>query len=177
MEDKYYKNIEELIINDAIYQKVKDYSKERNKVNTYYQIGKLLNDAGKHYGDNVIGKYSEKLMNKFGKKYNARTLRSMRQFYIIFNDDFWKPVVSKLTWTNSLLIMPLKDKYKMFYYIDLCIKQNLSKRELRERIKSKEYERLDESTKNKLINKQETNATDFIKNPIMIKNSLNYEHI
>ena len=56
-------------------------------------------------------------------------------------------------------------------------RQNLSYRELREKIKSKEYERLPEDTKNKLITKQETNVEDLIKNPICIKNSLNYNEI
>ena len=52
---------------------------------------------------------------------------------------------------------------------------NLSIRQLRERIKSNEYERLPESTKNKLINQDETNVVDYVKNPIMIKNNNNYE--
>ena len=53
--------------------------------------------------------------------------------------------------------------------------QNLSVRQLRERIKLNEYERLDVKTKNKLINKIENNVVDFVKNPIMIKNNNNYE--
>ena len=55
------------------------------------------------------------------------------------------------------------------------IKQNLAVRDLRRKIKSNEYERLDENTKFKLINKEEENIEDFIKNPILIKNSYNAE--
>ena len=173
----YYNEIKNKLIDNEVYQRVKDYSKERNKVITYFEIGKLLNEAGNKYGENIIGKYSEKLMKEVGKKYNVRTFRSMRQFYITFSDDFWKPVVSKLTWTNSLLIMPLKDKYKMLYYIEICVKQNLSKRQLQEKIKSNEYERLDDKTKQKLIKDEDIKVIDFMKNPIVIKNNYNYETI
>ena len=55
--------------------------------------------------------------------------------------------------------------------------QNLSVRELRERIKNKEYERLDDKTKEKLISSKETSVVDFIKNPIAIKNATNKEII
>ncbi len=173
----YYNEIKQKIIDNEVYSKVKDYSKERNTVITYFEIGKLLYEAGSKYGESVIQKYSDKLMVDVGKKYNERTLRSMRQFYVTFNDDFWKPLVSKLSWTNFLTIMPLKEKNKMFYYINQCIKYNLSKRQLQEKIKNKEYERIDEETKNKLINQQETKVSDFIKNPILIKNNYNYTKI
>ena len=46
MEDKYYENIKQCLIDNEIYKKVKDYSKERNTVITYYEIGRLLNEAG-----------------------------------------------------------------------------------------------------------------------------------
>ena len=55
--------------------------------------------------------------------------------------------------------------------------QNLSIRELRTKIKNDEYERLDENTKLKLINKEESKIEDFIKNPIIINNRNNYEII
>ena len=173
----YYDEIKNKLIDNEIYSKAKDYSKERNKVITYFEIGRLLNEAGSKYGEDIIGKYSEKLMIEVGKKYNPRTLRNMKQLYITFNDDFWKPLVSKLNWTNLLLIMPLKDKDKMYYYANLSIKENLSKRQLQLKIKNKEYERLDNKTKEKLITKEEIKVTDFIKNPIIIKNSNNYEEI
>ena len=54
---------------------------------------------------------------------------------------------------------------------------NLSKRQLREKIKTNEYERLDEETKSKLINNEEYYVTDFVKNPILIKNNFNYKEI
>ena len=70
----YYSEIKEKLIQSEIYDRVKDYSKDRNKVRVYFEIGKLLNDAGKEYGKNIIKQYSEKLMIDVGKKYNERTL-------------------------------------------------------------------------------------------------------
>ena len=70
----------------------------------------------------------------------------------------------------------LKDINEINYYVRLSEESNLSVRELRERIKNNEYERLDKETKLKLINKEETNIKDLIKNPIIIKNN-NYEVI
>ena len=52
----YYNEIKNKLIDDEIYQKTKDYSKEKHRVITYFEIGKLLSEAGKHYGENIIGK-------------------------------------------------------------------------------------------------------------------------
>ena len=70
----YYIEIKNKLIDNEIYEKVKDYSKERHRVITYYEVGKILYDAGSKYGENIIGKYAEKLVNEVGKKYNKRTL-------------------------------------------------------------------------------------------------------
>ena len=50
----YYEEIKNKIIDNEIYCKVKDYSKERNTVTTYFEIGRLLTEAGGKYGDNII---------------------------------------------------------------------------------------------------------------------------
>ncbi|MBO5183855.1 MAG: hypothetical protein J6B64_05645 [Bacilli bacterium] len=66
----YYDEIKNKLIDNEIYNRVKDYSKERNKVITYFEVGKLLDEAGKHYGENIIKEYSLKLINEVGKKFN-----------------------------------------------------------------------------------------------------------
>ena len=83
----YYNEIKNKIIDNEIYAKVKDYSKERHKVITYFEIGRLLNEAGGKYGDNIIEEYSKKLVIEVGKKYNRWTLFRMKQFYKIFNNS------------------------------------------------------------------------------------------
>lgn len=54
MKDKYYENIKESLINNEITKRVKDYSKNKSDLETYYKVGKLLSEAGKHYGEEII---------------------------------------------------------------------------------------------------------------------------
>ncbi len=173
----YYNEIKNELINNEIYKKVKDYSKNRSDLKTYYNVGRLLSEAGKHYGEGIIKNYSEKLSLDTNRKYNERTLRNMRQFYIRFKDSKWSSLKTVLTFTHYKLLLPIKDDNKINYYINITEKQNLSVRELRNRIKNNEYERLDEKTKLKLINKEEIKTEDFIKNPILIKSKYNKEKV
>ncbi len=173
----YYDEIKNKLIDNEIYNRVKDYLKERNKVITYFEIGKLLDEAGKHYGENIIKEYSLKLINEVGKKFNERTLRRIRQYYRVFCNKKWSPMATKLSWSHYTELLSIKDERKLNYYINISIKNNLSKRQLREKIKTNEYERLDEETKSKLINNEKYYVTDFIKNPILIKNNFNYKEI
>ena len=173
----YYDEIKNKLIDNEIYNRVKDYSKERNKIITYFEVGKLLDEAGKNYGENIIKEYSLKLINEVGKKFNERTLRRIRQYYRVFCNKKWSPMATKLSWSHYTELLSIKDERKLNYYINISIKNNLSKRQLREKIKTNEYERLDEKTKSKLINNEEYYVTDFVKNPILIKNNFNYKEI
>ena len=173
----YYDEIKNKLIDDEIYSKVKDYSKERHKVITYFEIGRILNEAGSVYGEDIIGEYSKKLMSEVGKKYNKRTLFRMRQFYNVFSDEKVSPLVTQLTWTHYIILLTLKDYNEIYYYIEQITIRNLTKRQLEEIIKNKEYDRLSEETKNKLIQDEKSNLKDFIKNPILIKNRNNYDVI
>ena len=59
----------------------------------YFETGKLLSEAGKEYGKNIIKQYSEKLIIEVGKKYNERNLRYMRQFYEMIKEIKWTQCV------------------------------------------------------------------------------------
>ena len=172
---KYYNEIKNKLIDNEIYSRVKDYSKERNKVITYFEIGKLLNEAGGKYGDNVIDEYSRRLVLEVGKKYNRRTLFRMKQFYSMFNDEKVSPMATQLTWSHYTELLSIKDSNKLTYYINVTKDNNLSKRELREKIKNNEYERLPIETKNKLIYKDKIEIKDLVPNPILIRNNYNIE--
>ena len=169
----YYDEIKEKLLKNEIYAKVKDYSKERNKVLTYFEVGKLLSEAGKEYGKNIIGQYAEKLVNEVGKKYNRRTLFRMKQFYNLLekqnSEQKVSPMVTQLTWSHYIALLPLKNVDEIKYYIDVCVKRNLTKRELETLIKSREYERLSEETKNKLVTNEELSLPDLVPDPILIK--------
>ena len=173
----YYDEIKEKLLKNEIYAKVKDYSKERNKILTYFEVGKLLSEAGKEYGNDIIGSYDEKLAIEVGKKYNVRTLCRIRQFYNVFKDEKWSPSATVLTWSHYTELLALNDINKINYYIDICKKQSLSRNDLRNKIRSKEYERLSEETKNKLVTNEELKLPDLVPNPILIKSEVNQEKL
>ena len=83
----------------------------------------------------------------------------------------------ELTYSHYVELLKFDDINVISYYINVAIAQNLSVRQLREKIKSNEYERLDKDTRNKLITNAETKVSDFIKNPILIRNIYDYENI
>ena len=170
----YYNEIKNEILNNEITKKIKDYSKNKSDLTTYYNVGKLLSEAGKHYGEGIIKEYSKKLSKELNKNYSVSTLRYMRQFY---ESGIHQTVSGELTWSHYIELLPLTNSGEIIYYSDLIIKNNLSVRELRKRIKNKEYERLDEQTKLKIINEEKLKLQDTIKNPIIIKNNANYEVI
>lgn len=133
--------------------------------------------AGKYYGEGIIKEYSQKLKNELGKNYSVRLLYRILKYYNFVTTSNLPTVSAKLSWSHYDEILKFEDINKILYYINISEQQNLSIRQLRIRIKSSEYERLDEMTKNKIILKQESNIVDFVKNPILIKNSGNYEFI
>ena len=176
----YYNEIKQELINNEVYKKVKDYSKNRNDLNNYYNVGKLIVEAqgGEErakYGDKLIQKYSLKLTEELGIGYSTRSLKRMRKFYLYVRKG--TAMMTQLTWTHYVELLVLNDINTINYYIKISLEQKLSYRELHTKIKNKEYERLDENTKQKLINKDEPILSDFIKNPILIKNKYKYNKI
>ena len=171
----YYNEIKSKLVDDEIYSKVKDYSKERHKVLTYFEIGKLLNEAGGKYGDNIIEEYSKKLVIEVGKKYNRSTLFRMRQFYNLFSNEKVAPLVQQLSWSHYLILLPIKNIDEINYYINQVSKRNLSKRQLEEIVKNNEYERLPVETREKLIYDEKLEVKDWVPNPILIRNKNNVE--
>ena len=170
----YYEKIKNELINNEVYKKVKDYSKNKNDLNTYYKVGKLLNDAGKSYGEGIIKKYSNRLTKELGKGYGLSNLKNMRRFYNIAKSQ---TVSDLLSWSHYVEILKIDEINTITYYVRITAEQNLSVRKLRQRIKSREYERLDDKTKEKLINKEKVNAGDLIKDPIFIRNKFDTDKI
>ena len=170
----YYNEIKNKLIDNEVYKRVKDYSKERNTVITYFEIGRLLAIAGGKYGDNVIDEYSKKLTKEVGKKYNRRTLFRMKQFYNVFSNEKVSTMWTQLTWSHLRLLFNLEID-SINYYIQVIISKKLSVRELELKIKSNEYERLPIETKNKMKNEDRLEIKDLVPNPILIKNKNNIE--
>ena len=109
----YYNEIKNHIINNEITKKVKDYSKNRSDLETYYNVGKLLSDAGKHYGEGIIKEYSKRLSNDLGKKYSVSLLYKIIQFYNIIQKV---PTVSgNLTWSHWYEMLSIENINKIIY--------------------------------------------------------------
>ena len=143
----YYNEIREYIINNEITKKVKDYSKNKSDLNTYYNVGKLLVEAGKHYGEGIIKEYSKKLKADVGKRYTERTLRRFRQFYNLYVEAKWSTLSTKLSWSHYSELLSISNIDKINYYIKLVEEQNLSIRELRTKIHNKNIIFMGDTTK------------------------------
>ena len=164
---KYYEIIKETLIKNEVYKKVKDYSKNKSDLNAYFEVGRLIvkaqgGEARAKYGNKLIKEYSEKLTKELGKGYRSRNLALMRNYYIKFKN--LQTVSANLSWSHYVEILKIDNLDKLKYYIYITSKLNLSVRELRERIKSKEYERIGNK-----IELEKPKVNTLIKNPILIK--------
>ena len=122
----YYQNIKDELIKNEVNRRVKTFSINRSDLETKYNIGKLLSEAGKHYGESIIKKYSIKLTNEFGKGYGISNLKRMRQFFNIVQKGVAMPHF--LTWTHINALLPLKNIFEINYYINISEKMKLSYR-------------------------------------------------
>lgn len=172
---QYYTEIKTELVNNEAYKKIKDYSKNRNDFETYYKVGKLLFEAGKHYGEGIIKEYSKRLTAELGKGYSKRNLWMMVKFYNL--KEKMQTLSAQLSWSHYCELLSIEDENKINYYVNKTINHNLSVRDLRKIIKDKEYERLPLDTKNKLIKQESIGIKDLIKNPIVIQNTGNNEII
>ena len=173
----YYEEIKKELLNNEVKKAVKEYSKNKSDLNTYYNVGKLLIDAQSgeeraKYGNKLIEEYSKKLTIELGKGYSVTNLKYMRQFYLYQKSQ---QLVDLLPWGHYTILLSIKDENERNYYIDRCIKNHLSRDDLRRIKKEKEYERLSNETKTKLIENKELEILDEVKNPIIIRNSSNID--
>ena len=131
------------------------------------------------YGDSLIKKFSEKLTKEIGKGYSIQNLKNMRKYYLFQKGQTLSVQFFNISWSHIVELLPINDINEIKYYLDLTSKYRLGVRELRCKIKSRDYQRLPIKTKNKLINKEELDIYDNIKNPILINtfNNLVNENI
>ena len=171
----YYNEIKNKLIDNEINRKVKNYSINKNDLNTYYNVGKMLSEAGKRYGESIIKKYSNKLVREVDKKYNETNLKRMRQFYWKFEKG--ATVWRQLSWSHYKLLITLETTEEINYYSKVAVEGLYSVRKLEDKIKINEYKRLPEESKLKLLVSDKINIKDLVPDPIIIKNSNNYEII
>ena len=171
----YYNEIKNKLIDNEINRKVKNCSINKNDLNTYYNVGKMLSEAGKRYGESIIKKYSNKLVREVDKKYNETNLKRMRQFY-------WKvekgaTAWHQLSWSNYRLLITLETTEEINYYSKVAVEGLYSVRKLEDKIKSNEYKRLPEEAKLKLKINDKINIKDLVPDPIIILQKLILEDV
>lgn len=170
----YYDEIKNYIKKVEIGRAIREANANYELVDSYWNIGKLIVDAqgGKEkakYGNKLIRTWSEKLTKEYGKGYSYENLFKFRKFYLTF------PIVDtlcpQLSWSVIRTLLPIVDTNKRNYYINLCIENNLSVRELKREIDNNSYERLEHKPdKIDLVvpTKVPSIANNF-KNPILLK--------
>ncbi len=151
----YYDEIKNELINNEVTKKIKDYSKNRSDLDTYYNVGKLLIEAqgGEEragYGDNLIKDYSRRLTNDLGKGYNTTSLKRMRKYYILIQKG--ATVWHQLSWSHYRQLLSLSKIEEINYYSEVAATNLYGVRKLQEIINNKEYDRLPEKTKLRLSN-------------------------
>lgn len=164
----YYNEIKTELLNNEINKRVKNYSINRNDLKTYYNVGKILSEAGKCYGEGIIKEYSKKLTQELKVKYDVSSLNKMKKFYVLA--EKMATVSPYLTYSHYVELLPYNDINKVKYYVMLTIEQNLSVRQLRLKIKNKEYERLPLNIKNNFVNDKKLGVQSLVKDPIVTKN-------
>ena len=106
----YYNEIKIELMNNEINRKIKNYSINRSDLNTYYNVGKLLLEAGKNYGEGIIKEYSKKLTNDLSIKYDVSTLNKMRKFYNLI--EKMATLSPNLSYSHYVELLPYDDLNK-----------------------------------------------------------------
>ena len=173
------------MINDFIYNDIvsvliefennKDIVDNRSELDlvTYYKVGRLVTEAILKYGDDIVLEYAERLKVDVDKKYTDINLRRYRYFYLLIENGALFSF--DLKWSHYVELLHLNAK-KANYYIYLVIHNNLSIRELRSRVKNREYDKFYSNLNEDLYNGKKINGDtcikDVIKNPLFIRNSV-----
>ena len=116
-------------------------------IRMYWDVGEYLSDlcAESEFGDKVIDEVAAYIAghNPGVKGFNRRGLYRMKQFFETYRDDeFVSPLVTQISWTNHLLIMSgSQSMEERHFYMELCVKERYSKRELERQMDSAYYER------------------------------------
>ena len=173
----YYNEIKSILVDNAIGKKVREYKSNQKDLESYYNVGKLLVEAqgGEErakYGNGLIKEYSKRLNSELGKGYTVTRLKYMRTFYELVKKspplaDQFKNV--NTTWSNICEILYLKNIEEIKYYLNLSNKLCLTKRELRLRIKSNEYNRLSVEVKEKLKSNEVVGTNEKVPSPVVLQ--------
>ncbi len=130
LDETFYNNIKELLeqARHRVYRNI-----QSEMVLAYWQIGKMIvekqgGNQRADYGDGLIKELSVKMTNDYGPGYNERSLRNMRQFYLVF--PIWSAVRAELSWTHYKSLLRVENNAAREFYLNEAIKANWSVRQL-----------------------------------------------
>ena len=151
-------------------------------VEAYWEIGRRIVEEeqnGKEraeYGKEILQNLSKELTEEFGKGYSYRTLREIRQFYLMFSDfEKWRTVSAKLTWSHFQKVLRVSDEEARIFYLTEAAENMWSVRTLDRNISTLYYNRIVASIDKKIVEnemKEKTKklqAEEFIKNPVVLE--------
>ena len=144
---------------------------------TYWNIGKMIvkEQGGSHkakYGNKLIAELSKQMTFDFGKGFDERNLRKIRQFYLMY--PIWDSVRPELTWTHYRILMRVEEEHIRDFYMGKAIKSNWSVRQLERQISTCFYSRVI-ANDSKLLNTKNSNELTtlepnaIIKDPYMLE--------
>ncbi len=113
----------------------------------FWHVGKriqeeVLKNERAEYGKQIVTTVSLQLAEKYGRNFEEKNVRRMMQFSHEFSDfEIVVPLARQLSWSHFLILIPLKSKEAKLYYAQNCMAQNWGKRELRNQIQRKAFER------------------------------------
>ena len=108
-----------------------------NRINT-----EILDNERAAYGKQIVGTVARQLEEKYGRNFTERNVRRMMQFASDFNDfEIVTPLATQLSWSHFIELFTLKSTEAKLYYAQNSIEQNWGKRELRNQIQRKAFER------------------------------------
>ena len=172
----YYDEIKNILVDNAIGRKVREYKSNQKDLENYYNVGKLLVEAqgGEErakYGDGLIKEYSKRLTSELGKGYSTRNLKYMRNFYLLSKGQTLSALLRNInvTWSNVCEILKLKDINEIEYYLKLSNELCLTTRELRKKIKFDEYNRLPVEVKEKLKSNEAVSTSEKVPSPVVLR--------
>lgn len=151
-------------------------------VEAYWEIGRRIveeEQSGREraeYGKEILQNLSKELTEEFGKGYSYRTLREIRQFYLMFSDfEKWRTVSAKLTWSHFQKVLRVSDEKARIFYLTEAAENMWSVRTLDRNISTLYYNRIVASIDKKTVEdemKEKTKklqAKEFIKNPVVLE--------
>lgn len=151
-------------------------------VEAYWEIGRRIVEEeqnGKEraeYGKEILKNLSKELTEEFGKGYSYRTLREIRQFYLMFSDfEKWRTVSAKLTWSHFQKVLRISDEKARIFYLTEAAENMWSVRTLDRNISTLYYDRIVASIDKKTVEDEmkdktkKLQAEDFIKNPVVLE--------